>query len=374
MKPNFSSDYEFILQRINSIDPVKYAKSRNFIDGDITYLSPYISRGVISVKQIMNNIFDKGYTFNLSEKLIQEFAWREYYQRIWQAKNNLIFEDLKQTQPDIVHHKMITAIQNGNTGITVLDNAIKNLYDHGYLHNHLRMYIASIACNIGKAHWLHPSVWMYYYLLDGDVASNVCSWQWVSGAFSNKKYYCNQENINKYTGSIQTGTYLDDNYENVSKINIPTSLIDTSIFKLKTHLPKTSSPKIDVTKPTLVYNSYNLDPIWRNEIIANRILLLEPSHFLAYPVSLNVLQFILDLSKNINGIQVYVGEISDIEYLYQNSGVNISKNIISKEHPAFKYYPGIKDERDWMFPLVTGYYPSFFSFWKKCQLTFKEGL
>ena len=42
-----------------------------------------------------------------------------------------------------------------------------------------------------------------------------------------------------------------------------------------------------------------------------------------------------------------------------------SNTFISKEHPAFEYYPGIKDSRDWMFPNTEGYYPSFFSFWKK---------
>jgi deoxyribodipyrimidine photo-lyase len=47
--------------------------------------------------------------------------------------------------------------------------------------------------------------------------------------------------------------------------------------------------------------------------------------------------------------------------------MDINKAIISKEHPAFDYYPGIKDQRDWMFPAVSGYYPSFFKFWQKCQ-------
>ena len=65
-------------------------------------------------------------------------------------------------------------------GIESIDFAINGLYEKGYLHNHSRMYIASIACNIGKAYWLTPSKWMYYHLLDGDIASNVGGWQWAA--------------------------------------------------------------------------------------------------------------------------------------------------------------------------------------------------
>ena len=71
--------------------------------------------------------------------------------------------------------------------------------------------------------------------------------------------------------------------------------------------------------------------------------------------------------KNINGIQVYTGELEDIQKLYPIAKSSNKDFIISKEHPAFNHYTGSKDEREWMFPTVTGYYPSFFSYWKKCQ-------
>ena len=71
------------------------------------------------------------------------------------------------------------------------------------------MYIASIVCNIAKSHWKLPSKWFYYYLLDGDLASNNLSWQWVCGANSSKKYYANQENINKFCFTKQKNTFLD---------------------------------------------------------------------------------------------------------------------------------------------------------------------
>lgn len=369
---SFPTEYEKIIERINAIDPIKYAKTRNFINGQITYLSPYITRGVISTKQVMEKIIEKQYPYPAIEKIIQELAWREFFQRVWQTKSEQIWEDLKQDQQEVVHHQMITSIQKANTGIESVDFAINGLYDKGYMHNHSRMYLASIACNIGKAHWLEPSKWMYYHLLDGDIASNNCSWQWVAGAFSSKKYYCNQENINKYTFSKQQNTFIDKPYEQLVDMTIPDALQQTTLLDLKTNLPETTSLSIDTTIPTVIYNSYNLDPIWRKLEKVNRVLLLEPSHFNQYPVSDKVIEFIIGLSKNIEGVQIFTGEIEDIENLYKTNHTWEDQKIISKEHPAFAYYAGIKDQRDWMFPEVTGYYPSFFGFWKKAERSFRK--
>jgi deoxyribodipyrimidine photo-lyase len=367
---NFPTDYTSILERVQAIDPVKYALTRNFLNGHITYLSPYISRGVISVKKIIDSILSKGYPIHACEKLLQELAWREYYQRVWQTKKDLIWEDLKQPQQAVAHHKMIHAIQNAQTGIDAIDRQIIDFYKTGYLHNHVRMYLAAITCNIGNAHWLQPSKWMYYHLLDGDMASNNCSWQWVAGSFSSKKYYCNQENINKYTFSTQTGTFLDKPYEDLVASPMPSVLKETVMISFETHLPETPLPTIDINLPTLIYNAYNLDPEWRKEEKANRVLLLSPSHFKNYPVSDKVIQFIVALAKNIHGMQIFSGELAEIQLQYGSlfEG-NHNQNIISKEHPAFEY-PGWKDQRDWMFPQVTGYFPSFFGFWKKCQKSF----
>ncbi len=148
---------------------------------------------------------------------------------------------------------------------------------------------------------------------------------------------------------------------------VPGTLISTTNLLLQTKIPATEIPALDINKPTLIYNSYNLDVTWRKDEEVNRVLLLEPSHFEKYPVSEKVMQFIIDLSKNIDGIVLYTGEIADILRLYKNSSSSDDGCIISKEHPAFTYYPSINDSRDWMFPEVTGYYKSFFSFRKKCE-------
>ena len=351
---DFPTSYHQIIERINRINPVQYSKTRNFINGAVTYLSPYISRGVISVKQVMDAVLQQGYKPYQIEKFLQELAWREYFQRVWQHTGDEIWKDIKYPQPGVHHHQMIKAIENASTGINAIDEQIIKLYSSGYMHNHVRMYTASMVCNMAKAHWLLPSKWMYYHLLDGDIASNNCSWQWVAAAFASKKYYFNQENVNKYTFSKQQHTFLDKSYEEIIEMSVPDTLKLTTYLSLQTKLPLTEIPALDITKPTLIYNSYNLDVMWRKDEDVNKVLLLEPSHFEKYPVSEKVMQFIIDLSQNIEGIQVYTGEINEL-----NFGIG---GVISKEHPAFTHYPGIKDNWDWMFPEVTGYYNSFFSF------------
>ncbi|CAN5550968.1 hypothetical protein BH10BAC4_BH10BAC4_07030 [soil metagenome] len=363
---SFPTDYQSILQRIEEINPIQYGRTRNFMDGAVTYLSPYISRGVISVRQIQESVLRKGYDATSILRFLQELAWREYFQRVWQTKSDGLFQDMKQPQSAVLHYEMIDSIEKAKTGIIAIDELITEFYETGYLHNHVRMYVASMACNIGGAHWSAPSQWMYYHLLDGDVASNTCSWQWVAGTFSSKKYYCNQENINRYTHSRQNHSFLDRPVENLADISVPDQLRNVSRPILTTELPAIVSPNLDVTKPTLIYNSYNLDPIWRREEDVNRVLLLEPSHFEKFPVSNKVMEVILRLSSNILDIQTIVGEVSELKKVYFNSELGIGA-LISKEHPAFTHYPGIKDSREWIYPTVTGYFPSFFSFWKKCE-------
>lgn len=358
---NFPVSLNEIKDRINKIDPVAYDRTRNFTNGSVTYLSPYISRGVISGRQIIDSITEKRFSFEESEKLLQELAWREYFQRVWQHLDDDIFNDIYRFNNGVRHRHIQKSVVDGETGIKAIDEAIQQLYNTGYMHNHVRMYAASIVCNIGKAYWQIPSQWMYYHLLDGDLASNTCSWQWVAGSFSSKKYYCNQENINHYTLSNQRETFLDSTYEVLHMMDVPDKLKATVSLSLSTRLPEIENPLvIDTSLPLFIYNSYNLDPNWRKDEKANRVLLLEPSHFKKFPVSEKVIQFVIDLSLNIEGIKLFVGEVNEIPHIHQ------LPSVYSKEHPAFRHYPGKKDQREWIFPEVKGYYKSFFQYWKAC--------
>ncbi len=356
----FSTHIEDIYASMYKIDALSYSKNRNFINGAVTMLSPYISRGVISTKIVYDYLKKCNIPWTHCEKLIQELAWRDYWQQVWLAKQDLIDTDLKQAQMPVHNHQIPKAIINTNTGIIEIDKAINNLYKTGYMHNHTRMYVASIACNIGLSHWFMPAKWLYYHLLDGDWASNSLSWQWIAGSNSNKKYFANQANINTHLFSKQKGTFLDVSYEDFKQIKVPKALLDTDLPNLTTTLPNKTKLSIDNKIPTLVYNYYNLDPYWRKNQTANRVLLFSPKFFQKYPVSELCINFVLDLAKNISNIQIFVGEIEELYLEYS------IENIIYKNHPTNRGYKGLEDNRDWL-SNSNGYNPSFFNFWKKCK-------
>lgn len=357
MNQIFTTDYKTILQKIDSIDPIQYGKTRNYIDGSVTYLSPYLSRGVISTKHVLKIVLEKGYKIPEIESFVKELCWRDYFQKVGQYKD--VNKDIKNPQEQVFNAGIPLQITNATTGIDGIDDAIKQLYQTGYMHNHCRMYTASIICNIAKSHWYHPAQWMYYHLLDGDWASNACSWQWVAGSNSNKKYYANQDNINRHTYTNQSNTFLDTTYEEIEHIKIPPQLSVIQKIELKTDLPVASTVKIDSELPTFIYNYYNLDPLWHKDEPGNRILLLEPTFFIKYPASKKCIDFMLTLSKNIADIQVYVGSFQSFTEKY-----NLN-TIYYKEHPLNIGYNGTEEPRDWIVDDLVGYYPSFFAHWKK---------
>ncbi|MGZ5254182.1 MAG: FAD-binding domain-containing protein [Flavitalea sp.] len=358
----FPTKSEDIQKKINAIDPEKYARTRNYLDGSVTYLSPYISRGVISTNQVLHSVLSNGYDKWKMEKFVQELAWREFFQRTWQQKGDKIFQDIKEPVREFKQSGIPIAISNATTGIHAVDRCINDLYENGYMHNHCRMYVASITCNIARTHWEHPAKWLYYHLFDGDLASNMLSWQWVAGTFSKKLYFCNQENINRYTRTSQQDTYLDKSYEEISEMKVPDTLLEVTEERFEIYLPSTPFPVIDENLPTLIYNSYNLDPIWHKGEKANRVLLLEPNHFSRFPISEKVLNFILNLAKEIEGIQLYCGRFEDLKM----------NDVIFKEHPLNGHYKGKAESRDWLFPEPDFELNSFFSFWKKSEKYWKR--
>lgn len=367
LKPEFPADVDSILSRVDSIDPLQYASTRNFLNGAVTGLSPYISRGVISTRWVVKQLLKKGCSVDHMQKLLQELCWRDYFQRVQQHFPTLHEQAIRQDQEAVVHRELPATLLTANTGIRVIDEGINLLYESGYMHNHLRMYTAMLSCNIVQAHWRVPAKWMYYHLLDADVASNYCSWQWVAGAFSSKKYFANQENIDRYSHSVQPDTFLSVSYEEFPLKDIPSSLREVISPDLSTVLPSPTSLKLDESLPVRIYTSYNLDPFWRNSEQANNILLLEPTHFRKFPISQKVLEFILKLSENIAGIQLFIGEFSDLKQLTGRA------EIIFKEHPLFSHLIGTCDQRDWIFPELDRFYPSFFGYWKKAERRISEG-
>lgn len=358
---NFPTQYEAIRNKLLQVDPVAYGKSRNFIDGAVTYLSPYISRGALTLPEVRDAVMSRGYKPWQIEKFLQELAWREFFQRVWWNKGDGIFSDLKHEQTDVRHRQLPIALLQVHTGISAIDQAIENLYATGYMHNHARMYVAGITCNLAKAHWWQPSRWMYYHLLDGDLASNSCSWQWVAGAFSSKKYIANQENINRYLHSKQRNTFLSHPYETIFEQPIPDALQEITTPQLHTPLPALQQVQLNAALPVQLYSSYWINPTWRSAEAANRILLLEPAHFQKFPISEKVLQFVVALAQDlIPGIQVYYGNFDTLPLQPQQT-------VHFVEHPLHAHWRGKADPYPWLFPQAQGYHSSFFSFWKQAS-------
>ena len=350
----FSTKREEIYAQIDRFDVEKYARSRNFITGGVSYLSPYLSRGFITVPQVVKRLKDRGIGLEQAEKFIQELAWREFYTRTWFQKGDAIFEDIRHPQEGIERFGIPKAVLQSTTRIKALDAHLATFADKGYLHNHLRMYLAATICNVAKYHWLEPAQWMYYHLLDGDLASNALSWQWCAGTFSNKLYYANQENINRYTGIQQSGTFLDFEYEDLPLQSPPEHLCSSVEASLSFTPPRTKPLELIDGIPTFIYTHYTLDPTFHEGEAGNRILILEPSHFAKHPMAPKTIEFILSLAENIPGIQVFYGEYAELNL----------KGIF-RDHPINAHFQGIREAHPTLAPGLQGEFNSFFSFWNK---------
>jgi deoxyribodipyrimidine photo-lyase len=332
---------------------------------------------------------------------VQQLAWRDFFQRVWQGLGDGINVDIRREQEGVVHHLFPAAIAAGNTGIDGIDVGIQRLLSSGNMHNHQRMYTAFLTCNLAGAHWKLPAHWMYAHLLDGDWGSNALSWQWVSGTFSNKKYIANQENINRYTNTNQRGTYLDVEYEILAEQPVPEVLKPTlqaaealpfsecdatslqlavakyglpvfglgSSMKENSMLENTSQETQIVSNRLFIHNYYQLDPQFQSALAGTRLLLLEPSVFKRYPIASHCVDFMLSLAAEIPHLQVFVG---DFDELVGALGPFGNVEIVYQEHPLNQHYRGTGISRDWLSPELEGTFSSFFSYWKKVEKSLRK--
>ena len=116
------TEYSSILNKLKNLNVEKYASTRNFIDGQVTMLSPYISRGILSTNKILQHLINKGVSLKSNEKFIQELAWRDYWQLVWIEKN--IDKDLKYNQAMDAAIKSIEIRYDLWTGIQKKINSI----------------------------------------------------------------------------------------------------------------------------------------------------------------------------------------------------------------------------------------------------------
>ncbi len=364
---NFPTDAASIEKRIESINPISYGKTRNFLDGQVTHMSPYITHGYISLPSLRERVLAK-YSKKDSYTFIFELAWREFFQRTWDREGDAIFYSLRHAQEDV---KYATGLPKAylahNTQIQAIDQALNDLTTYGYVHNHARMWMAMLVTNIAKTGWQGGSRHMYYHLLDGDRASNTLSWQWVCGTFSSKKYIANQEMINKYALVKQRSTYLDEPVEELLEKNVPALLVDhdePSLPLIDTHLLEKTISDTEIKKTeTWLYSMWTLDPNWRPTNTSNvqKILFVDKDDLLLFPMSEKRIAFFLELSKNIDGMQIFYGTLDQLHISL--SGVPLYR----KYHPALKKWHGNETAPQYLFPLVSTIPGGFMSFWKKCE-------
>jgi deoxyribodipyrimidine photo-lyase len=405
-KANNPGHSEKVASLLAAIDVKRYGKTRNYVSGSVSELGPYVSRGVISTRMVWTYLLQRGHSFEEMFGFVQQLAWRDFFQRVWQGLGDGINEDIRREQEGVLHRVFPAAIAAGNTGIEGIDVGIQRLLSTGYMHNHLRMYTAFLTANLAGAHWRLPAQWMYAHLLDGDWGSNALSWQWVSGTFSNKKYIANQENINRYTHTNQRGTYLDMEYETLAEEPVPEVLKPT--LQAAEALPfsecDATSLQLAVTKYGLplfglgssmkenallensqfenaslenqvvdnrlvIYNYYQLDPLFQSSLPGTRLLLLEPSVFERYPIASQCIDFMLSLAMEIPNVQVFVGEFDELVGALGPFG---HVEIVYQEHPLNRHYRGNEIPRDWLAPEVEGSFSSFFSYWKKVEKSLRR--
>jgi deoxyribodipyrimidine photo-lyase len=206
---------------IDAIDPDAYARTRNFVDGAVTRLSPYITHGMVSLPEVLTAVSARQ-PVHAQHKLVYEFGWREYFRHVWRMRGEGIFSSLHPGPlPDVAYTTYVPGdILEGTTGVPVIDKAVHTLYQTGYLHNHARMWLASYVVHVRKVHWRAGADWLYGYLLDGDLASNHLSWQWVAGTGSTKPYLFNADNVARYAAEEwhSFGTIVDNTYEALEQL------------------------------------------------------------------------------------------------------------------------------------------------------------
>lgn len=201
--------------RIAAVQPAAYARTRNAIEGAVTQLSPYITHGFVCLPEVLAEVSAR-HALSVQHKFVFELGWREYFRHVWQHRADGILGSLHEGPlPEEAYAQVLPVdIREGCTGVPVIDQSVRTLYATGTLHNHARMWLASYVVHVRKVHWRAAADWLYGHLLDGDLASNHLSWQWVAGTGSRKPYLFNADNVARYAPADwhSPDTVIDTSY------------------------------------------------------------------------------------------------------------------------------------------------------------------
>jgi deoxyribodipyrimidine photo-lyase len=188
-----------------------YARDRNFDHGpqqrgNVSALSPYVRHRLITERELLEGVLSR-HSLRAAEKFIQEVFWRGYFKgyleaqpQIWcryqQARDRWIDRLNTDEQLAQAYRRAV----DGETGIVCFDFWSRELRETGYLHNHARMWFASIWIYTLNLPWELGADFTLRHFLDGDPASNTLSWRWVGGLHTKgKTYLARPGNIRDYT-------------------------------------------------------------------------------------------------------------------------------------------------------------------------------
>jgi deoxyribodipyrimidine photo-lyase len=202
------------LKRLQNFAPKageKYGEGRNFYAtagefGTVSGLSPYLRCGVISQSEVLCAVLDC-HSAKDADRFITEVFWRSYWQGwlamrpgVWESYQSDLNRLSRAVRTQSALRQDLEAACLGQTGIAPFDDWAAELARSGYLHNHARMWFASIWIHTLKLPWQLGADFFLRHLLDGCPASNTLGWKWVAGTQTiGKPYLASEKNIEKFT-------------------------------------------------------------------------------------------------------------------------------------------------------------------------------
>lgn len=185
-----------------------YAAGRNYDKGPdeestVSRLSPWIRVRLLPEWEIAAAVLEQ-YGQSAASKFIDEVCWRTYWKGWLQLRPTVwddYLNDLARLQETFHAHSTYQKTIVGRTGIECFDAWNHELLENNYLHNHARMWYASIWIHTLQLPWQLGADWFLRHLLDGDPASNSLSWRWVAGLHTRgKTYLARPDTIREFTG------------------------------------------------------------------------------------------------------------------------------------------------------------------------------
>ena len=201
----------------------EYSKLRNFDFGpdnrsNISCLSPYITHGVINELEVIDKSLKK-FSFEKNEKFIQEVLWRVYWKGWLELRPNVWSDylvELNNLRNEFKSNQNYLNAIEGKTNIECFNQWVKELKENNYLHNHTRMWFASIWIFTLELPWQLGAEFFMQHLYDGDAASNTLGWRWVAGIQTQGKHYLASEwNIKKFTNNRFQNIQLNENASSI---------------------------------------------------------------------------------------------------------------------------------------------------------------